>query len=327
MSVSGFVAPWWLALGAVVVAALLAGYLWVQRLRHKHILRFTNLALLEKVAPTGPNVSRHIPTALLLVGLLMLTVAVAGPTAAKRVPRNRATVILVIDVSLSMRATDVQPSRLAAAQEGAKAFADSLTPGINLGLESFAGTASMLVSPVTDHTVTKNAVDHLQLAERTATGEAIFTALQAIDQLSEVLGGGDQPPPARIVLESDGKQTVPSNLDDPRGAFTAARLAKQKNVPISTISFGTTHGTVDIEGQHIPVPVDDPSLQQIADLSGGAFFTATNAHELQSSYQSLQQQIGYETTFGDASRPWLILGSVLTALAAGTALLLTRRLP
>ncbi|MBC2638245.1 MULTISPECIES: VWA domain-containing protein [unclassified Rhodococcus (in: high G+C Gram-positive bacteria)] len=326
MTLSGFTAPWWL-LFAVAVVALLAGYLWVQRLRHVHVLRFTNLALLEKVAPTRPKLSRHVPTALLLVGLVMLTVAMAGPTAAKRVPRNRATVILVIDVSLSMRSTDVQPSRLAAAQDGAKSFADSLTPGINLGLESFAGTASMLVSPVTDHNATKNAVDHLQLAERTATGEAIFTALQAIDQLSEVLGGSDQPPPAQIVLESDGKQTVPTNLDDPRGAFTAARLAKEKNVSISTISFGTTHGTVDIQGQPISVPVDDASLRQIADLSGGAFFSATSADELQSSYQSLQEQIGYETQLGDASRPWLILGSVFTALAAGTALVLTRRLP
>ena len=151
--------------------------------------------------------------------LVLLTVAMAGPTASRRVPRNRATVILVIDVSLSMRATDVPPNRLAAAQAGAKSFADTLTPGINLGLEAFAGTASMLVSPVTDHTAVHNAVDRLQLAERTATGEAIFTALQAIDTLGAVLGGGDEPPPARIVPESDGKETVPTELDDPRGAY------------------------------------------------------------------------------------------------------------
>lgn len=120
----------------------------------------------------------------------------AGPLAQTRVPRNRATVILAIDVSLSMRATDVPPSRLAAAQAGAKTFADNLTPGINLGLEAFAGTASMLVLPITDHAATDNALDHLQLAERTATGEAIFTALHAIDTLAGVLGGGSTPPPA-----------------------------------------------------------------------------------------------------------------------------------
>ena len=326
MSVSGFASPLWLLFTGVVVAQL-GGYLWVQRRRRKYTLRFTNLELLDTVAPTRPHHSRHVPTALLLVGLVLLTIAMAGPTAFHRVPRNRATVILVIDVSLSMRATDVPPTRLAAAQAGAKSFADTLTPGINLGLEAFAGTASMLVSPVTDHTAVDKAVDHLQLAERTATGEAIFTALQAIDTLGAVLGGGDEPPPARIVLESDGKRTVPTELDDPRGAFTAARAAKQQNVPISTISFGTTHGTVELQGQKIPVPVDDQSLREIADLSGGSFFTATNADELEASYQNLQQQIGYETQRGDASRPWLILGSVLVTAAAATALVFTQRLP
>ncbi|MFF2113547.1 VWA domain-containing protein [Rhodococcus koreensis] len=326
MRFSALATPGWLVFAAVV-GALSIGYVWVLRLRHKYTLRFTNLELLETVAPARPSWSRHIPPALLLVGLLLLTVALAGPLAQTRVPRNRATVILAIDVSLSMRAIDVPPSRLAAAQAGAKTFADSLTPGINLGLEAFAGTASMLVSPVTDHTATDNALDHLQLAERTATGEAIFSALQAIDTLAGVLGGGSTPPPARIVLESDGKQTVPADLNDPRGAFTAARLAKERNVPISTISFGTTAGAIDLNGSHIPVPVDDESLRRIAELSGGSFFTATSADELQASYQNLQQQIGYETHLGDASRPWLILGSILIAAAAGTALVLHQRLP
>jgi Ca-activated chloride channel family protein len=326
MRLSGLAAPGWLMFAAVV-AALSIGYLWVLRLRRKHTLRFTNLELLESVAPTRPSWSRHVPPVLLLVGLLLLTVAMAGPVAQTRVPRNRATVILAIDVSLSMRATDVSPSRLAAAQAGAKTFADNLTPGINLGLEAFAGTASMLVSPITDHTATDNALDHLQLAERTATGEAIFTALNAIDTLAGVLGGGSTPPPARIVLESDGKQTAPTDLNDPRGAFTAARVAKEHNVPISTISFGTTAGAIDLNGSNIPVPVDDESLRQIAELSGGSFFTATSADELQASYQNLQQQIGYETHLGDASRPWLILGSILIAVAAGTALVLNQRLP
>lgn len=127
----------------------------------------------------------------------------------------------------------------------------------------------MLVSPTTNRDATKVAIDNLKLSERTATGEAIFTSLQSIDTLSAVLGGSDQAPPARIVLLSDGKQTVPDNSDDPRGGFTAARQAKDKGVPISTISFGTTYGRVEIEGDRIPVPVDDASLKEIANLSGG----------------------------------------------------------
>ncbi len=194
--------------------------------------------------------------------MLLLTVAMAGPTNDVRIPRNRAVVMLVIDVSQSMRATDVSPNRLAAAQEASKQFADELTPGINLGLISYAGTATVLVSPTTNREATKNAIDKLQLADRTATGEGIFTALQAIATVGAVLGGGDEPPPARIVLFSDGKETVPSNPDNPKGAFTAARTAKDQGVPISTISFGTPYGYVEINDQRQPVPVDDDMLQQ-----------------------------------------------------------------
>ncbi|AOW94600.1 hypothetical protein BFN03_07655 [Rhodococcus sp. WMMA185] len=323
---SQFTSPWWL-LFLLVVIALVAAYVWVQRQRQKHTLRFTNFALLEKVAPSRPGRARHIPALLMVLALVFFTVALAGPTAEKRVPRNRATVILVIDVSLSMKATDVAPTRLAAAQDAAKSFADGLTPGINLGLVSFAGTASVLVSPTTNREATKVAIDHLQLSERTATGEAIFTSLQSIDTLATVLGGGDQAPPARIVLLSDGKQTVPESPDDPRGGFTAARLARDKNVPISTISFGTSYGTVEIEHQRIPVPVDDPSLREIADLSGGSFFTASSLEELRDVYDTLEEQIGFETTRGDASRPWLVLGVLSATAGLILALVLRQRIP
>ncbi|OZD60216.1 hypothetical protein CH263_21375 [Rhodococcus sp. 06-1059B-a] len=330
MSLSDFTSPWWL-LFLLVVGALVAGYVVVQRRRQKNTLLFSNMELLEKVAPNRPGYWRHVPTALVLVGLLLLTFALAGPTSDQRVPRNRATVMLVIDVSLSMEATDVEPSRLAAAQEAGKSFADGLTPGINLGLVAFAGTASVLVSPTANREATKAAIDKLQLSERTATGEAIFTSLQSIDTLGAVLGGGDAAPPARIVLLSDGKQTVPENPDDPRGGYTAARAAAEKDVPISTISFGTSYGTVDIESEsgseRVPVPVDDPSLKEIATLSGGSFFTASSLEELRAVYDTLEEQIGFEMTRGDASRPWLILGVLFTAAGLGTALVLRQRLP
>lgn len=326
MSLSQFTTPWWL-LFLVVVLALAIGYVVVQKQRQRNTLRFTNFALLEKVAPARPGRSRHIPAILMVIALVFFTVALAGPTADKKVPRNRATVILVIDVSLSMQATDVEPTRLAAAQEAAKSFADGLTPGINLGLVAFAGTASVLVSPTTNRDATKVAIDNLKLSERTATGEAIFTSLQSIDTLSAVLGGSDQAPPARIVLLSDGKQTVPDNSDDPRGGFTAARQAKDKGVPISTISFGTTYGRVEIQGDRIPVPVDDASLKEIATLSGGTFFTASSLEELREVYDTLEEQIGFETTRGDASRPWLILGVLFAAAGLAVALIRRQRLP
>ena len=137
----------------------------------------------------------------------------------------------------------------------------------------------MLVSPTTNRDATQErAIDKLQVADRTATGEAIFTALQSISTVGAVIGGGDTPPPARIVLFSDGKETVPSNPDNPKGAFTAARTAKDQGVPISTISFGTPYGYGrDERRSGMPVPVDDAMLKKIAELSGGESYTASNS--------------------------------------------------
>jgi Ca-activated chloride channel homolog len=317
----------WFFLFFIVVAALIVLYILVQRARAQRMLRFANLELLESVAPKRPSHWRHLPAILMVLSLTLFTIAMAGPTNDVRIPRNRAVVMLVIDVSQSMRATDVEPSRLAAAQEAAKQFADQLTPGINLGLIAYAGTATVLVQPTTNRDATKAALDKLQLADRTATGEGIFTALQAIATVGAVIGGGDGPPPGRVVLMSDGKETVPSNPDNPKGAYTAARTAKDQGVPISTVSFGTPYGYVEINDQRQPVPVDDEMLKKIAELSGGDAYTASSLEQLKQVFTSLQEQIGYETIKGDASVGWLRLGSVILAAAALAALLINRRLP
>ncbi|MCW2555772.1 MAG: Ca-activated chloride channel [Mycobacterium sp.] len=326
LSLAGFKNPWFF-LFLLVVLGLVGFYVVVQVARQKRMLRFANMELLESVAPKRPSRWRHLSAILMVLSLLLFTIAMAGPTNDVRIPRNRAVVMLVIDVSQSMRATDVAPSRLAAAQEAAKQFADQLTPGINLGLIAYAGTATVLVSPTTNRDATKAAIDKLQLADRTATGEGIFTALQAIATVGAVIGGGDAPPPARIVLMSDGKETVPSNPDNPKGAYTAARTAADQGVPISTVSFGTKYGYVEINSQRQPVPVDDEMLQKIAELSGGNAYTASSLEQLKAVFTSLQEQIGYETIKGDASVGWLRLGSLVLALSALAALLINRRLP
>jgi len=326
MTLSGFEHAWYF-LFLLVVLAVVGLYVVVQMRRQKRMLRFANMDLLESVAPKRSSRWRHLPAILLVVALTFLTVAMAGPTHDVRIPRNRAVVMLVIDVSQSMRATDVAPSRLVAAQEAAKQFADQLTPGINLGLIAYAGTATVLTSPSTNRAATKAAIDQLQLADRTATGEGIFTALQAIATVGAVMGGGDEPPPARIVLMSDGKETVPSNPENPKGAYTAARTAKDQGVPISTVSFGTPYGTVTINEQQQPVPVDSEMLKKIAELSGGNAYTASSLEQLKEVFTTLQQQIGYETTKGEASAGWLRLGALVLAFAALAALLLNRRLP
>ena len=328
-----FTDPWWLV-GLAVVAGLAVAYVLLLRRRRRDTLAFTNLELLEKIAPKRPGWYRHIPAAALLVALALLTVALAGPQAEARVPRNRATVVLVIDVSLSMQATDVAPSRLAAAQAAAKSFADQLTPGVNLGLVSFAGTAAVLVSPTTDREPIKRAVDGLKLAESTATGDAILAALQSIETFSQALVGasGEGPPPARIVLMSDGGQTVPGGPgaeDQPRGSFTAARKAAEVHVPVSTISFGTDYGTIELDADKPPVSVavDADAMRRIAELSKGQFFTAASESELRQVYAQLGEQIGYEMRKVDTSRPWLAGGALMLFVGVGAGIGLGRRLP
>jgi Ca-activated chloride channel family protein len=321
MSLSGFTAPWWFLL-LVVVVALAAFYVVLQRVLRKRTLRFANLPMLEKVAPKRQGWYKHVPAAFLMVAFIALTVALAGPTAEQKVPRNRATVMLVIDTSLSMKATDVKPSRLEAAQVAAKSFADGLTPGINLGLISFAGSATVLVAPTTDRGAVTQSIDGLKLAQSTATGDAIMAALAAVDSFGKVVGGADGPPPARVVLMTDGKETVGT-----RKAFDAADDAKKAGIPISTISFGTEEGVVEIEGRQQEVPVDDDSMKEIAERSGGEFFKAASAEELRRVYDTLGEQIGYEKKQSDASRPWVALGTVLGMIAVAGALLFGQRLP
>ncbi|WP_025737750.1 VWA domain-containing protein [Mycobacterium genavense] len=325
VSLTGFQHGWFFL---VLLAVLLVIGLYVQQFaRRRRVLRFANMEVLERVAPARLSRWRHIPTILLAVSLVLLTTAMAGPTTDVRIPLNRAVVMLVIDVSESMAATDVAPNRLAAAQEAGKQFADELTPAINLGLVAFAANATLLVSPTTNRGAVKAAIDGLQPAPKTATGEGLFTAMQAIATVGAVMGGGEGPPPARIVLESDGAENVPLDPNAPQGAFTAARAAKAEGVQISTISFGTPDGTVVYQGATIPVPVDDQTLQEITKITDGQAFHADSLESLKQVYSTLQRQIGYETVKGDASLAWLLLGTVAMAGAVLAGLFLNRRLP
>jgi Ca-activated chloride channel homolog len=327
LTLSGFANSWFF-LFLLVICAVIGLYIVVLAARRKRVLRFANMELLERLAPKRPTRWRHLPVALLVASLAMLTTAMAGPTHDVRIPRNRAVVMLVIDVSESMVATDVAPSRIEAAKEAGKRFTKELTPGLNLGLVAFGGSATLLVAPTTNRDAMNAAIDRLRPEERTATGEGIFTALQAIATTGAVLGGGDgKQPPARIVLESDGKETVPTDPEQPRGAFTAARAAKDQGVGISTISFGTPDGVVELNGQSVPVPVDDATLQKITEITGGQAFHAGSLDQLKDVYDTLQQQIGYETIRGDASAGWIRLGAIVMALAILAGIAINRRLP
>jgi Ca-activated chloride channel homolog len=304
---------------ALIPLALLALYVVVQARRRHRLRRFT-----EAQVPQSPW--RHVPIAVSLLCLFLLTIALATPTHDMRIPRNRAVIMLVIDISQSMRATDVEPNRLKAAEQAATQFASQLTPGINLGLVGFAGIPYLLVPPTPQHQATVEALKKLEFADSTATGEAIFTALHAIG--ASAVQGGDKPPPARIVLLSDGGENKPRDPSDPHdGVYTAARLARDQGVPISTITFGTQTGHIEMNGQRVNVPVSTDQMKKIAQLSGGQSYTATNLEQLNKDYDAIEKEIGYRTVPGPGSSGWLRLGVITALVATASALLINRRLP
>jgi Ca-activated chloride channel family protein len=315
-----FQSPLWL-LALLVVAALVAFYVVLQLRRKAYAARFTNVALLGSIVPKRPGWRRHLAFGVVALGLATLVVSLATPSTKVRVPRERATVVMAVDVSLSMKATDIQPDRFRAMQSAAKDFVDILPARINLGLVSFAGTATTLVPPTTDRGQVANAIDHLQLAESTAIGEAIFTSLQAIQNFQSTVESGDSsPPPARIVLLSDGTNTVG------RPDTQAVDAAKAAGVPVSTIAFGTDYGTLDLDGETVPVPVDRGELESIADQTGGSFSQAATAAELKQVYADLGSQIGYTTEPKDVSYRFVRAGVLLALIGASLSLLWTNRL-
>jgi Ca-activated chloride channel homolog len=316
-----FNSPQWLLLLIGVAAAALV-YLVLQLRRKKYFTRFSNVSLLASVAPRRPGWRRHLTFALLLVGLSVLTIGLAEPTASVRVPRDRATVMVALDVSESMQADDVLPDRISAAKTAAKQFLDLLPPRINVGLVKFGGNASVVVPPTIDRESLKVAIDGLELEQATAIGEAVFTCLDAITVFGKATTAkDDKPPPARIVLMSDGAS---NRGRTPADAAAAARAA---GVAVSTIAFGTDTGTVTLPGEGTAqVPADKATLRALAQATGGSFHSAASASELKSVYQDIGSQIGYTTTNRIITWRFLAIGLLFTLAAAGTALLWGGRL-
>jgi len=306
----------WLLLAVV---ALVVGYVVSQFRSKKYAVRFSNLALLASVAPKRPGWRRHLPAAAFALALATFVVAFAQPTRNTKVPREQATIVMAIDVSLSMQATDVQPTRLQAAKAAAASFVDLVPSKLNIGLVAFSGTAQVLVPPTTDHTLLKRNIDNLQLGPATAIGEAIYASLGAI--ASVPAQPGQKPPPARIVLMSDGATTVG------RPNAPAAKAAADANTPISTIAFGTQTGTVTVEGNPVRVPVNKDALRVIADETKGSFFEAASGKELKKVYADIGSSVGYRTERKEATAFFVGLGLVFALVAAATSLVWFSRLP
>jgi Ca-activated chloride channel family protein len=308
----------------VLVIAMAVAYVVLQTRRRTYAVRFTNLDLLQSVAPRSPGWRRHIPALFLLAALSLLIVSLARPAREERVPRERATVIMAIDTSLSMMAEDVAPDRLTAAQAAAKTFLDILPPKINVGLVSFNGTGTILVPPTTDRAQVRRAIDGLELDERTAIGEAIFTSLQAIRQAPPAEGDEEnEEVPARIVLMSDGKTTVG------RPDSVGAQAAKDAGVPVNTIAFGTENGVIILPEEPAPVPVDvdHEALEAIADQTEGKAFRAATEGELREVYRNIGSSIGYEIEFQEVGRWFVGTGFIVLLLGSCLSLVWFSRLP
>jgi Ca-activated chloride channel family protein len=310
-----FEQPLWLWL-LVLVVALVAAYLVAQRRRSKYAVRFATLPMLEKVAPKRPGWRRHAPAVAFLAALTVLTIAIARPVADIRVPRERATIVVAMDVSNSMAATDVAPNRFEVAQQAAVEFVQELPEKFNVGLVSFARSATVVAPPSTNHQATVDAINGLELTDSTAIGDAVLTSLQAVRTIDP-----EDPPPSRIVLLSDGGNTSGSPIDE------AADAAVQAGVPVSTIAYGTAEGTVNIEGRDIPVPADTEALQSLAEATSGEAYAAESDEQLRDVYSDLQSSIGWTTEPREITN--LVAGIALVAalLAALASLLWFSRLP
>ena len=313
-----FLSPWRLLL-LLVVAVVVVVYVVQARRRSTYTVRFTELDLLASVAPRRPGWRRHVPASLLALSLVALVVGFARPQAQVDVPAERATVVVALDVSLSMQAVDVSPTRLSAAQQAATRFVEALPARFNVGLVSFSGTAALVVPPTQDHAKVTQAVQDLTLDNGTAIGEAVFTSLGALKQLPGA--PGLPAPPARIVLLSDGSNTVGRPVEQ---GVSAARDA---GVPVSTIAFGTREGTVTIMRQTISVPVDRGALQALADGTGGKAYTAESATALSGVYSDIGSQVGTTQERREVTSRFTGLGLLLATGAAVLGLLWGTRLP
>ena len=327
-----FLAPsrLWLLLLPIL---LLAAYVVSQLRRRGYVVRFTTMDLLDSVAPKRPRWRRHLPAIGLLLGLVALSLSLAKPAVAQQTADKRGVVILAMDTSLSMEATDVAPSRIAAAQDAARTFLKNVPKGVRVGLVSFDNGARLIVPPTDKMAVVERGISRLQLGEGTAIGEAVFTSLDAIDealtQTPAANGSGSGSTSAKpgekaaaVVLLSDGENTVGRSNDE------AATAANAEGRPVYTVAVGTDGGTVQLpDGTSQSVPVNRAALADLASKTGARSFTAYSSDELRSVYKDLGRTLTKEPVQKDVSG-WFVGGAMgLLALAALGSLIWFARLP
>jgi Ca-activated chloride channel family protein len=290
----------WLLLLLLLVPVLAALYIWVQRQRKAYAVRFTNLELLKAVAG-NPGFKRHIPPLLFLIGTTALLLALARPVASVTLPRERTMVMLVMDVSFSMQADDLKPTRFAAAKNAAKQLLQRLPRQVAVGLVSFSAKANLNAPLTTDHNAVIAAIDSLALDNGTAIGTGLA---EALDHIALQNNNANAPTPAIIILLSDGEsQQGVAPLD------VAAR-ATEMRIEVNTVGIGQRGARTKITPNQV-VGLDEVTLQAIAARSGGDYFYAAQSSELESIYRDFSAQLS-----------WVRQKSEVTAIFAGVGALL-----
>ncbi|HMN20249.1 MAG TPA: VWA domain-containing protein [Ottowia sp.] len=339
----GFLWPQFLW-GLLALPLLVLLYLWLLRRRRQLAVRYASLSIVRQAIGSGRGWRRHLPPLLLLLALALLVLASARPVAVIALPSNQQTIILAMDVSASMRATDVEPNRLVAAQEAARTFLKELPRDIKVGVVAFAGSAQVAQLPTLNREDLLTAIDRFQLQRATATGNAIVISLAALfpdagielQQLSfeRMRGMGrslDQPPPrqnefipvppgsytsAAIIMLTDGQRTTGVDPLD------AARMAADRGVKVYTVGIGTVDGEIiGFEGWSMRVRLDEETLKDIAMKTAGEYFYAGTAEDLKKVYQSLSSRLTLEKKETEITALFALAGALLALLAGGLSLL------
>ena len=308
-----------LLLGLLAVVLLGGGYLLAQRRRKRYTVRFTDLALLSSVVGARPGWRKHVPPVLFLFGAAGLVLAAAQPFLNLEVARNDASVMLVIDTSGSMNANDVSPTRLEAARTAAHNLVNGLPSGNRVGLVSFSSSA-ILAAPLSDNRDNlQQALDSLQAVGATDTGDAISLAISQLRAAGAGRTAGRKAP-AMIVLLTDGAW---NRCPDP---LVAASEAKAAGIPIQTVGIGSRNTAVQVRGQEIG-GVDEPALQQLASATGGKYFFAEAAGQLNQIYAELGSNFAWRPFKFDLTIPLILVGAVVVVLGASLNLWWFRVLP
>ena len=336
----------WLLLALPVLVAL---YLWLLRRKKKMAVRYASLSIVKEAMGTGPQLRRHIPPALFLLAMAALLLASARPVAVVTLPSNEQTIILAMDVSGSMRATDVQPNRLVAAQNAAKAFIGELPRNVKVGIVAFAGSAQVAQLPTTNREDLITAIDRFQLQRATATGNAIVISLATLFpdagiDLESLQSGRDRMrgfsldsekkprkdftpvapgsyPSAAIIMLTDGQRTTGVDPLD------AAKLAADRGVRVYTVGIGTVDGeTIGFEGWSMRVRLDEETLKAIAQKTSADYFYAGTAQDLKKVYETLSSKLTVEKKETEISALFALAAAALVLLSAGLSLLWFNRI-